>query len=263
MAAFEIEFCGSPNFDVRANGQRPDMVLLHYTNMASADAAIDWLCDPKSRVSCHYLIAEDGQITQMVEEEHRAWHAGQSLWAGCEDINSCSIGIEIANVGPDHGYPSFPDIQMEAVEALCHDIFSRHDIAPERVLAHSDVAPTRKQDPGEKFDWERLYNAGIGLWLKPAPIDDGESLKPGDTSKQILNLQSALSSYGYEVKITGTYDAQTRHVVTAFQRHFRQECVDGIADFSTVQTLSDLLQLCDESKSAQIVAVEGAGAFRT
>ncbi len=261
MATFEIERCMSPNFDERADAQKPDLLLLHYTNMATAVAAIERLCDPDSRVSCHYLIAEDGEITQMVEEEHRAWHAGRSLWAGCDDINSCSIGIEIANVGPDHGYPPFPDIQMEAVEALCHDIFSRHRIAPERVLAHSDVAPSRKQDPGEKFDWERLFNAGIGLWVEPEPIDDCEGFKPGDTSKHILNLQSALATYGYGVKITGTYDEQTKNVVAAFQRHFRQGRVDGIADFSTSQTLFNLLQLLGKNNPAQIPPNESAGTF--
>jgi len=261
MATFEIEQCMSPNFDERAGGQKPDLLLLHYTNMATAADAIDRLCDPEARVSCHYLIAEDGEITQMVEEEHRAWHAGKSLWAGCEDINSCSIGIEIANVGPDHGYPAFPGIQMEAVEALCHDIFSRHRIAPERVLAHSDVAPGRKQDPGEKFSWERLCNAGIGLWLEPEPIDGVEGFKPGDTSKHILNLQSALSTYGYGVKITGTYDEQTRDVVTAFQRHFRQGRVDGIADYSTLQTLFNLLQLFEGDRPAQNPPNETANAF--
>jgi len=261
MATFEIELCDSLNFDERAGGVRPDMLLLHYTNMATAQQAIDRLCDPKSKVSSHYLIAEDGSITQMVDEEKRAWHAGKSFWAGCEDINSCSIGIEIANVGPDHGYPAFPNIQMLAVETLCHDIFSRHTIAPERVLAHSDVSPDRKQDPGEKFDWQRLYNAGIGLWVKPEPVDEGEALKPGDTNKHILNLQSALSTYGYKVKITGTFDAQTEHVVTAFQRHFRPQRVDGIADFSTLQTLYDLLQALEDSKAAQMTSTKRMRAF--
>ena len=261
MATFEIDRCMSSNFDERAGAQKPDLLLLHYTNMATAADAIERLCDPVSRVSCHYLVAEDGQITQMVEEQHRAWHAGKSFWAGCEDINSCSIGIEIANVGPDQGYPPFPYIQMEAVEALCHDIFSRHRIAPERVLAHSDVAPARKQDPGEKFNWQRLFSAGIGLWVEPEPIEDAEGFRPGDTSKHILNLQSALSTYGYGLKITGTYDVQTGHVVTAFQRHFRQSRVDGIADYSTLQTLFNLLRLMEEGNITQITPNETAGAF--
>jgi len=263
MATFEIELHDSGNFDARVNGQRPDLLLLHYTNMTSAAKAIDWLCNPKSRVSCHYLVAEDGRITQMVDEDQRAWHAGKSFWAGRESINNCSIGIEIANAGPDQGYPPFPDIQMLAVETLCHDIFSRHDIPPERVLAHSDVAPDRKQDPGEKFDWQHLYDAGIGLWVSPTPVDEGEVLKQGDTSKLILNLQSALSTYGYQVRITGTFDEQTKYAVTAFQRHFRQERVDGIADFSTLQTLFDLLQLLEDSKSAQMTPKQRMRAFRT
>ena len=263
MATFEIEFCESPNFDERADGRKADLLLLHYTNMASAAEAISWLCNPKSRVSCHYLVAEDGQITQMVDEDHRAWHAGKSSWAGYEDINSCSIGIEIANAGPGHGYPPFPNIQMLALETLCHDIFSRHQIAPERVLAHSDVAPGRKQDPGEKFDWQRLHNAGIGLWVKSEPIDGGEALRQGDTSSHVLNLQSALSTYGYQVAITGMFDEQTKHVVTAFQRHFRQQRVDGIADFSTLQTLYNLLQGLEDSKTAQMASIEQLKAFRT
>jgi N-acetylmuramoyl-L-alanine amidase len=263
VATFEIELCDSPNFDQRAGLQSPDLLLLHYTNMASASKALDWLCDPKSRVSSHYLVSEDGRIFQMVDENNRAWHAGASSWAGREDINSCSIGIEIANVGPDKGYPPFPDIQMQAVETLCHDIFSRHTIAPERVLAHSDVSPDRKQDPGEKFNWQRLYDAGIGLWVKPQPLEEGEVLKHGDTNKHILNLQSALSTYGYQVKITGSFDDQTKHVVTAFQRHFRQKRVDGIADYSTLQTLFDLLQVVEDSKAAQIASIKKMKAFRT
>lgn len=263
MATFEIELRDTTNFDARAQGQKPDLLLLHYTNMATAAEAIDWLCNPKSRVSCHYLVAEDGQITQMVDEENRAWHAGTSNWQGQDDINSCSIGIEIANVGPDRGMPEFPDIQIEAVETLCHDIFSRHQIAPERVLAHSDVAPDRKRDPGEKFDWQRLYNAGIGLWVPPEQIDEGEVLKQGDSSKHILNLQSALSTYGYQVKVTGAYDEQTYDAVTAFQRHFRPALVDGIADFSTLQTLCSLLQALEASKSTRLDSASPAQAFRT
>ncbi len=246
MATFEIEFCESPNFGERVDGISPDLLLLHYTNMASAEAAIEWLCNPESQVSCHYLVAEDGNITQMVDEEHRAWHAGAACWKGARDINSCSIGIELANVGPDFGYPDFPEIQMLAVETLCHDILSRHNIPPERVLAHSDIAPSRKIDPGEKFDWQRLYKAGIGLWVEPEPIDEGEGLHEGETNKHILNLQNALATYGYDINVTGTYDEQTQNVVTAFQRHFRQARVDGIADFSTLKTLHDLLHAFED-----------------
>jgi len=262
LATFEIESRDSANFDERAEGCVPDILVLHYTNMATATEALDWLCNPKSRVSCHYLIDEEGCITQMVDEMHRAWHAGASSWHGHEDINSRSIGIELANAGENGGYPAFPDIQMMAVETLCHDIFSRHQIPPEHVLAHSDVAPERKQDPGEKFDWQRLYTAGIGLWVNSAPVEAGEVLAQGDTSKHVLNLQTALSTYGYQVNITGEFDEQTRHVVTAFQRHFRQSNVNGIADFSTLQTLYNLLQVLEDSKTARMATSPRAGSIQ-
>ncbi len=177
----------------RARGGRtPDMLILHYTGMESAEAALDWLTRQESEVSCHYLVDEDGRIAQLVTESERAWHAGQSLWAGETDLNSCSIGIEIHNPGHDFDYPDFPDAQMRAVEALCLDILSRHAIPPARVLAHSDVAPGRKRDPGEKFDWQRLARAGIGLWVPPAPLEGDAGLGPGDEGETVAALQRAL-----------------------------------------------------------------------
>lgn len=209
--------------------------------METARAAADWLCNPDSGVSCHYLVDEAGNIIQMVDESLRAWHAGASLWAGETDINSCSIGIEIQNPGHDKGYPDFPEEQMAAVEALCLDILSRHPIAPQRVLAHSDVAPERKIDPGEKFDWERLHRAGIGHWVEPVPLGDGAEAEPVADGGSVRALQTALADYGYGVEVTGCYDAQTRTVVAAFQRHFRTCRVDGIADRSTIETLDRLI----------------------
>ena len=158
----------SPNFGMR-RGARPDMILLHYTGMADADAAERWLAAPRSRVSAHYLIAEDGAITQMVSERHRAWHAGASFWAGETDINSVSIGIEIHNWGHDapDGLPPYPRVQMEAVACLCRDIAGRWNVPPERVLAHSDVAPGRKRDPGEHFDWRWLASRASASGLRP------------------------------------------------------------------------------------------------
>ena len=146
------------------------MLLLHYTGMTTGEAALERLKDPTSEVSCHYLVFEDGVILQMVPESRRAWHAGQSEWSGTTDINSQSIGIEIVNPGHAHGYRDFPPMQMEAVVALCRDLIARWAIVPWRVLAHSDVAPQRKMDPGERFDWRLLANAGVGLWVEPAPI---------------------------------------------------------------------------------------------
>ena len=234
----------SANHGERRDGARPDILLLHYTGMESAQAAIDWLRNPESNVSCHYLVDEAGLITRMVEEDRRAWHAGAGSWGGAEDINSRSIGIEIHNPGHDYDYPDFPEQQMQAVEALCLDILSRHAIAPQRVLAHSDIAPGRKVDPGEKFDWARLAAAGIGHWVEPEPVGAGGGgfMQTGDEGAPVEALQSMLGTYGYGLEISGTFDHLTEQVVTAFQRHFRPERVDGVADASTIRTLHKLLR---------------------
>lgn len=240
-------FCPSPNIEPRKTARDPDLLLLHYTGMESSDGALAWLTAPESGVSCHYLIDEEGRIAQMVREEMRAWHAGLSHWAGEEDINSCSIGIEIHNPGHEFGNPAFPESQMQAVEALCLDILSRHPIRPERVLAHSDVAPVRKADPGEKFDWARLAAAGVGMWVKPEPAGHDVGLGPGDAGPEVTAVQSGLRAYGYGLEPSGEYDDATRVFVTAFQRHFRQERVDGRADKSTRLTLERLLAACASS----------------
>ena len=230
----------SPNHGERR--ARPDMLLLHYTGMPDADAALERLCAPHSEVSAHYLVFEDGKIAQLVPEARRAWHAGVSFWAGVRDINSHSIGIEIANPGHDNGYPDFPDAQIEGVIALCRDIVARHPMRPERVLAHSDVAPARKQDPGEKFPWEKLHTAAIGHWVKPAPIEGGAVLAIGDSGPGVRALQEDLAAYGYGITATGHYDEATAEVVLAFQRHFRPARIDGVADVSMVRTLDELRQ---------------------
>ena len=217
------------------------MLILHYTGMDSAEAALDWLTREESAVSCHYFVDEEGRIAQLVSESERAWHAGQSRWAGETDINSCSIGIEIHNPGHEFDYPDFPDAEMRAVEALCRDILSRHAIPPHRVLAHSDVAPGRKRDPGEKFDWQRLAQAGIGLWVPPAPIEGDQGLGPGDEGETVTALQRALLAYGYAVEVTSTYGTGLEKIVEAFQRHFRPARIDGRADRSTIDTLNRLL----------------------
>jgi N-acetylmuramoyl-L-alanine amidase len=234
-------FVLSPNIEPRRGNARPDMIILHYTGMESAAAACSWLCDAGSNVSCHYLVAENGKITQMVGEEMRAWHAGVSVWEGDADINSRSIGIEIHNPGHALGYRDFSVMQTEAVIALCRDIVRRHDVEPRHVLAHSDVAPPRKIDPGEKFDWQRLHEAGIGHWVAPSPLRDGPALKAGDAGGVVAALQANLARYGYGIEVSGSYDAPTGAVVQAFQRHFRPARVDGIADPSTVETLDRLI----------------------
>jgi len=240
-------YCPSPNFEPRDGGRAPNMLLLHYTGLESAEGALAWLTTPDSKVSCHYLVDEQGRITQMVHDEMRAWHAGKSHWAGDGDINSCSIGIEIHNPGHEFDYPDFPDAQMDAVVALCLDILARNKISPERVLAHSDVAPARKQDPGEKFDWRRLAKAGIGLWAEPEPVGSDNALGPGDDGEQVRGLQTALRTFGYGLEVSGSYDQATISVVRAFQRHWRPEKVDGLADRSTRTSLDRLLAMMTPS----------------
>jgi N-acetylmuramoyl-L-alanine amidase len=236
------------NQERRRDGEKPSILLMHYTGMESAERALHWLCVPESRVSCHYFIDETGHITQTVREEMRAWHAGEAFWAGDRDINSASIGIEIANPGHDAGYPDFPEAQMRTVEALSLDILARHDIPPQRVLAHSDVAPHRKADPGEKFDWARLARAGVGHWVKPNPVEGDAGFGPGDRSGEIKALQEQLAAYGYEIAPSGHYCAQTEAVVIAFQRHFRPALVNGRADRSTLATLERLLRRISEQE---------------
>jgi N-acetylmuramoyl-L-alanine amidase len=236
------------NQERRRDGEKPSILLMHYTGMASAERALHWLCVPESRVSCHYFIDETGHITQTVREEMRAWHAGEAFWAGDRDINSASIGIEIANPGHDAGYPDFPEAQMRTVEALSLDIVARHDIPPQRVLAHSDVAPHRKADPGEKFDWARLARAGVGHWVKPNSVEGDAGFGPGDRSGEIKALQERLAAYGYEIAPSGHYCAQTEAVVIAFQRHFRPALVNGRADRSTLATLERLLRRISEQE---------------
>ena len=231
----------SPNFGPRRETFRPDMIVLHYTGMATGAGAEAWLCDPASEVSSHYLVHEDGRIVQMVRESDRAWHAGKGSWFGRTDINSCSVGIEIVNPGHSLGYKAFPKRQIDAVIGLCVGIAGRHSIAPQRVLAHSDVAPGRKVDPGEKFPWKALFAAGVGHLVPAAPIRHGAALKTGDRGADVDALQSMLALYGYGVEISGIFDRRTEIVVAAFQRHFRRRLVDGVADSSTIRTLQRLL----------------------
>jgi N-acetylmuramoyl-L-alanine amidase len=218
------------------------MIVLHYTGMRDNEAAIRQLCTPASEVSAHYVVLQDGCIVQLVAEPRRAWHAGVSSWAGGNDINSRSIGIEIANPGHDHGYPDFPKRQIAAVTALCRSIFTRHQIPADRVLAHSDVAPARKQDPGEKFPWKVLADSGIGIWVNPTPVTQtGAIYVLGETNPAIEEIQRLLARYGYGVTPTGYLDGITRDAVAAFQRHFRPIRVDGVVDVSTTATLKALL----------------------
>ena len=231
----------SPNHGERRGGRAPDCILLHYTGMTTGEAALARLCDPAAEVSSHYLVFEDGRILQLAPEARRAWHAGTGRWKDDTDLNSCSIGVEIVNPGHDGALPPYPQAQIEAVAALCRDIAARHAIAPERVLAHSDIAPGRKRDPGEHFPWGTLHALGVGHWVAPAPIAGGRFLSPGEQGRPVEALQAMLALYGYPCPLNGVYDRETEAVVAAFQRRFRPALVDGIADASTITTLRDLI----------------------
>jgi len=230
----------SPNFNNRT--APPSIILLHYTGMPTGEAALARLRDPEAQVSSHYLVEEDGRVFSLVAEERRAWHAGVSFWKGERDINSASIGIEIVNPGHEFGYRPFPDAQIEAVIELITDIRSRWEIEDARIIGHSDVAPARKEDPGELFPWKRLAEAGHGLWIEP-PAAPGAPLGLGDEGTGVFALQAGLTRLGYDSAPSGKYDDDTVTIVRAFQRHWRPERFDGVADGETRARLVHLLRL--------------------
>ncbi|MET0269272.1 MAG: N-acetylmuramoyl-L-alanine amidase, partial [Sphingomonas sp.] len=203
--------CPSPNFDARA--LPVTMLVLHYTGMKDAAAAIHRLTDAAAKVSSHYIVTEDGQVLRLVDEGARAWHAGRSHWRGVTDVNSASVGIEIVNPGHDWGYRPFPEEQMAALLPLVADIVGRHGIAPANVVGHSDIAPTRKVDPGELFDWERLARHRLALARPRIGLADPHWTPGG--------FLLALERFGYDV-------ADGPAAVRAFQRRFRPETIDGI-----------------------------------
>jgi N-acetylmuramoyl-L-alanine amidase len=230
----------SPNFDART--APPDILLLHYTGMPTGEAALARLVDPAAKVSAHYLVEEDGRVFALVPEERRAWHAGVSFWKGERDINARSIGIEIVNPGHEFGYRAFPGRQIDVVIALLGDIRGRWEIDDARILGHSDVAPARKEDPGELFPWRRLAEAGHGLWAEPAAAP-GAPLREGDEGAGVFALQAGLARLGYDSAPSGAYDAATASIVRAFQRHWRPKRVDGVADGETRARLIALLRM--------------------
>lgn len=219
----------SPNCNSR-EGHKIDMLVLHYTGMKSGANALDRMCDPTAEVSAHYMVEEDGRVFQLVEESMRAWHAGKSYWRGHTNINQRSIGVEIVNPGHEFGYRPFPEVQMQSVMALCKDILSRHHIPARNVVGHSDVAPTRKQDPGELFDWKRLAEEGVGIY----PAGQEVSAQDPMRSCASLTLAQDLSGYGYDI-------SDLPAAITAFQRHFRPELVNGCWDNDCGQRLGSLL----------------------
>ena len=233
----------SPSHDARPTAQAVDTLILHYTGMPSCAQALARLCDAGAKVSSHYLIDEDGTSYALVAEERRAWHVGAARWRGSGDINGRSIGVELQNPGHEWGLRPFAETQMAALIDLCRGILARHPIPSHGVLGHSDVAPMRKRDPGELFDWARLAGAGVGLWPAPdfAPSSNTPALEPGASGAAVVDLQLALDAFGYEVQGTGLYDEATTAAVTAFQRHWRQRLVDGATDSETMSLLHHLL----------------------
>jgi N-acetylmuramoyl-L-alanine amidase len=216
----------SSNHGPRSASATIDMLILHYTGMTSAKAALDRMCDPASEVSAHYMVEEDGTTWQLVDEERRAWHAGRSYWEGERDLNSRSVGIELVNPGHEFGYRPFPEAQIAALEDLAQSILARRPIPPARVLGHSDIAPQRKEDPGELFPWQRLAANGIGRWpdfATPVAVDPSHE-----------GVRRALARIGYDV---GGGEAELRAVVTAFQRHWRPAWFDGVLDDETVRRI--------------------------
>ena len=230
----------SPNIESRG-GQAVDMLVMHYTDMPSATEAITRLCDADAKVSAHYVVAEDGAVTQLVDEHQRAWHAGESHWRGSNNVNARSIGIEICNPGHSNGYVPFPAAQMQAVLALSTEILARHAIPPRNVVGHSDVAFLRKMDPGELFDWPWLAQHGVGIFPFDARPLSGRELRRGDTGLPVTRLQTALSNWGYGLKLDGDYGHKTEQCVIAFQLHYRPSKLDGIWDNECAGLLADLL----------------------
>ena len=222
MMAYRLVECPSPNHDAR--DADVDMLVLHYTGMKTADEALARLTDPAAKVSAHYTIGRDGRVYRHVPEDRRAWHAGVSYWAGARNINARSIGIELVNPGHEFGYVPFTDEQIAALIDIAQEIMARHNISPARVVGHSDVAPARKEDPGELFPWRALAEYGIGLWP-----EGGVQTAP----------QNALAQFGYG--LPPDVEWTEKDVVRAFQRRFRPKKLDGLWDVECALRLASLL----------------------
>jgi len=225
-------------------GEVPRMLVLHYTGTRTSQEALDILSGQTGReVSAHYTIDEDGSVYQHVDEAEKAWHAGVSHWRGVENVNACSIGVEIVNPGHEFGYRAFPKSQMLAVAELAQGIIARHDIAPRNVVGHSDVAPARKEDPGELFDWPWLATQGVGVWpsFGTRSISNINLLLEGDNGERVLSMQSRLAEYGYGVPQSGVFCPVTKAVAIAFQRHWRPQDISGQWDTDADARLDELL----------------------
>lgn len=233
----------SPNFNDR---KLPISILvLHYTGMESAEAAYDRLCDPAAEVSAHYLVREDGRVDNLVAEDKRAWHGGVGSWNGIADVNSASVGIEIVNGGhnvplPDGSLPPYPDVQILSVIKLSKEVIARQNIKPRNIVGHSDIAPERKEDPGEHFPWAGLAAAGVGLWPGDLPKDDRILFEPGDRDRGISILQRGLADLGYGISVSGQLDTPTQAVIRALQRRYRPTRIDGVIDMQVLEVIKRL-----------------------
>jgi N-acetylmuramoyl-L-alanine amidase len=234
----------SPNFDDRPPGATTDALILHYTGMATGAEALARLADAEAKVSAHYCVDEDGTVFAMVAEAKRAWHAGLSNWAGRSRLNDVSIGIEIINTGHAYGLKPFPEAQIAAVISLSREIMERHRIIQARVLAHSDIALTRKSDPGELFPWAELARAGVGLWPEAARCNSFGQRPP------LITAQRLLAQWGYAVAESGALDVATASATAAFQRRFRPRRVDGVFDAECGELLTSLLEQCSPSEAS-------------
>jgi N-acetylmuramoyl-L-alanine amidase len=237
----------SPNHDPRPADTPIDTLVLHYTGMIGAEAAIERLCDPEAKVSAHYVVEEDGTIWRLVDESRRARHAGVSFWRGMSGLNDRSIGIEIVNPGHAHGYPDFPALQMVAVCDLCLAILARHPIPPVNVVAHSDIAPDRKDDPGERFDWAGLAQSGVGLFPSGPDLGTGD---PARDPAALRRVRAQLAGIGYAVAPEGGWDEALATTLRAFQRHWRPEAVTGEADAGTRARIAAVADLARSQSAA-------------
>ncbi|MCE3232232.1 MAG: N-acetylmuramoyl-L-alanine amidase [Rickettsiaceae bacterium] len=235
----------TPNFDDRPKDTKIDMLVMHYTGMKTGQEAFERLCDPAAKVSAHYIVYEDGSIVNLVKDEKRAWHAGISCWRGISALNDTSIGIEIVNPGHEWGYRQFPAEQMEAVLTLSKDLIERHEIEARNVVGHSDIAPGRKEDPGELFDWEWLAKNGVGLWPRVGRVWRGGDIlvQPGKEDVDVARIQKMLADYGYHIRVDGFYGPKTEYIVKGFKRHFVPEQVNVSWDKLADARMRTLLKL--------------------
>lgn len=225
----------SPNFNERVDGQAPSMIVMHYTGMETAEGAIARLCDPAAEVSAHFVVEEDGTVHRLVDPLMRAWHAGKAFWRGVRDVNSASIGIEIVNPGHEFGYRAFPEAQMEAVVSLSLDLMAEYGIEAGAVVAHSDIAPARKQDPGELFDWEGLARRGVGLWPE---ADEMDAEAARDLVQDEALMQEMFIRAGYDP------DCALGDIIMAFQRRYcSQRVLDGAPDTLNTDGAARLIAL--------------------